>query len=68
MSAPPNTTTNRAILKAVRASLLLVSSSSELFTHSQLLVVRNELHSALAIVNAQIRAVQSGLFFFLKCS
>lgn len=62
MSNSPNTSTGRAILKAVRASLLLVSSSSELLTHSQLLVIRNELDSASAIVDAQIQAMESGSF------
>ena len=63
MADPPNTPTGRAILKAARAMLLLVSSSSELLTHSQLLAVRNELRSALAIVNGQIQVVQSGQLF-----
>jgi len=54
--------TGRAIVNAIRASLRLVSSSSELLTISQLLAVKSDLRETLAIVNGQIGAMQSGTF------
>jgi len=60
MTNPLNTPTSRAIVKAVRGSLRLVGSSSELLTASQLFAVRSDLHETLAIVNGQIQASQSG--------
>lgn len=54
--------TGLAILKAVRASLRLVSSSSELLTISQLLAVKHELCETFTVINAQIQVEQSGTF------
>jgi hypothetical protein len=59
----PDTSTGRAIVKTVHASLSLVSSSSELLTLSQLYAVRNELLVALAITNSKIRVGKSSLSF-----
>jgi hypothetical protein len=52
--------TGLAIVRALRASLRLVSSSSELLTISQLLAAKHDLCEMLAIVNGQIRTINSG--------
>jgi len=52
----------RAVFKAVRASLRLASSSSELLSLSQLLAIKDDLRETLAIINGQIEAEQSGGF------
>jgi len=44
------------ILKAVRASLRLVNSSTELFTMSQMLALKFDIDTTLAVVNGQIQA------------
>jgi hypothetical protein len=57
-----------AIFKAVRASLRLASSSSELLTIAQLLALKGDLRETLAIISSQIRTEESGTFAnnFLK--
>ena len=62
MANPPKTPTSRAILNAVRASLRLMNSSSELLTVSQLLAIRRELEVASAVVTGQLQALQFGSF------
>jgi hypothetical protein len=62
MADPPRLPTGLAILKAFRASLRLVTSSSELLTVSQLLAVRNELLDMFAVVNTRLHVVQFGPF------
>ena len=62
MTDSPSILTGRAILKAIRASLGLVNSSSELFTFSQLLAVRRVLRDALVIIDSKIQAFESGSF------
>lgn len=54
--------TGRAIVKAVRGTLGLVSSSSELLNGSQLLAVKSELRQTLAIVKGQLHFMKSGTF------
>ena len=51
--------TGRAIVKAVGASLRLVSSSSELLTISQLYAVRDHLHEATQIVDSQVSSTEN---------
>ena len=58
----PKPTRGRTVFRTVRASLGLVDSSSELFTVSQLLVVKNELEKALATINLQLKEELAGLF------
>jgi len=54
--------TSLAIFKAVRASLRLASSSSELLTIAQLLALKGDLRETLAIISGQIRTEESGTF------
>lgn len=54
--------TGKAIFKAVRASLMLVHNSSELLTPSLLLALKADLDDALAVIDGQVRAGQSGVF------
>jgi len=61
---PPTMTdpsTGRAIARALRASLRLVNTSSELLTLSQLYAVKSDLHETLGIVKGHIRAAESGM-------
>jgi len=51
-----------AIFKAVRASLRLASSSSELLTIAQLLALKGDLRETLAIISGQIQTEESGTF------
>ena len=67
MADPPRTLTSRAIVKAVRASLRLMNSSSELFTVSQLLAVSRELEVASAAINSQLQVLQLGSFVEHAC-
>ena len=60
MTDSSNTPTTRAMVRSVRASLRLVSCSSELLTESQLFAVKKDLQETLAIVNGQIQAIKSG--------
>lgn len=62
MTDAPNTLTGRAILKAVHASLGLVTSSSNLLTYSQLLALSQELREASFMVNGRLRAIVFGSF------
>ena len=59
MADPAGTPTTHAIVKAVRASLTLVSSSLELLTMSQLFAVKRDLCETMAIIKGQIQARQS---------
>lgn len=52
--------TSLAIVNAVRASLRLVSCSSELLSIAQLRAVRDDLCETLAIVNGQIQSENFG--------
>ena len=54
-----------AILNTVRASLRLVSCSSELLTIAQLLAVKEDLRETMAIISAQIQFENYGMFFWL---
>lgn len=60
MADSPSILASRAILKAVRASLGLVNSSSESFTFSQLLALRSVLRDTLTVVNGKIQVEESG--------
>ena len=51
--------TGHAIVKAVRASLRLVSSSPELLTISQLYAMRDHLRETTQIVDRQISAAET---------
>lgn len=62
MEDPPIALTGRAILKAVHASLGLVTHSSRLLTVSQLLVISRELQQVTSIVNGRLRGTLFGLF------
>ena len=53
--------TGCAIFEAVRVSLRSASSSSGLFTISQLLAMEDDLHKALAVIGSKIQAEQSGM-------
>lgn len=54
--------TGQAIVEAVRASLKLVSSSSELLDTSQLSAVKSDLRETLSIINGQIHLIRTGTF------
>lgn len=62
MTDSPNSATGRAIVRAIRGSLGLVRDPLGLLSVSQLLAVKDELREALAIVNGQIQAKQTGMF------
>ena len=52
--------TGRMIVKAICASLRLVSNSPELLTLSQLYAMKGVLYEALSVIEGRIRTAESG--------
>lgn len=62
MSDSPDSPIGHAVLKALRASLKLASSSMELLTVSQILAIEFDLAKTLSTFEAQARAIKSSPF------
>jgi hypothetical protein len=52
---------DRAIIKALRASLKLASTSSGWLSLSQLYALNSDLHKTMAVINNQIQVEESGM-------